>query len=93
VIDVQPHQLSAILSHVHGIYSPWALLHIHSPEEKGALHKALRVSPGMAIDVRLQKTVISSARYVNACTVLKTCFEDSLLSLRVDVQVSVFKLY
>ena len=36
------------------------MIHIHGDEEKGALHNAIRASPGMALDIRRKKKVTSS---------------------------------
>lgn len=39
------------------------MIHIHSDEEKGALHNAVRASPGMALDIRIKKKVKSSVPF------------------------------
>ena len=63
MVDIQKHQLPAILSHVRGQDSPWAMLHIHDIKDKGALHNSIRLGPGLGVDVRLRKNVFSSVAF------------------------------
>jgi hypothetical protein len=63
MIDVNTHQLPAVLSSLRDQHTPWAMVHIHGDEEKGALHNAIRASPGMALDIRIRKKSKSSVSY------------------------------